>query len=118
MNNIKRESREKPHFNVLERISTLRIERQWTEYELSQRSAISQSTISGWYRRELTPTLPMIEKICTAFGITLSQFFMNSENEDSFSEEQAAIKSAWCKMTNPQRKATIELLNSFINNTH
>ena len=67
--------------NVLERITELRENRQWTEYQLAEHSGLTQSTISSWYRKNILPTLPSLERICTAFGITLSQFFYEDSNE-------------------------------------
>lgn len=58
--------------DILSQIETMRIMRNWTEYELSRRAEIPQSTISSWYRKRQMPTLHSLEKICTAFGITLS----------------------------------------------
>lgn len=68
--------------DVLERITYYRKQKNWTEYQLAEHSGLTQSTISAWYRKNLYPTIPSLEKICSAFGITLSQFFA-AEN-DSF----------------------------------
>ena len=43
--------------NVLDRIVELRLERGWTEYQLSQQSGITQSTISAWYRKNTLPSI-------------------------------------------------------------
>lgn len=61
--------------DILKRIVDLRTERNWTEYQLAERSGLTQSTISSWYRKNMLPTIPSLSKICDAFGITLSQFF-------------------------------------------
>ena len=61
--------------DVLEKIRKYRIERAWTEYQLAENSELPQSTISSWYRKNQIPTIPSMEKICKAFGITLAQFF-------------------------------------------
>lgn len=61
--------------DVLDRIVTLREERHWTEYQLAEKSGLTQSTISSWYRKHMLPTIPSLIKICDAFEITLSQFF-------------------------------------------
>ena len=50
--------------NVLDRIVELRLERGWTEYQLSQQSGITQSTISAWYRKNTLPSIPSLQKIC------------------------------------------------------
>lgn len=44
---------------------------------------MTQSTKSSWYRKNLNPTIPSLEKICNAFGITFSKFF--ATDSDSFS---------------------------------
>ena len=61
--------------DILSAITTYREERGWTEYQLAERSGLPQSTISSWYRKNMVPTIPSLEKICMAFGITLSQLF-------------------------------------------
>ncbi len=60
---------------VLETITKYRLAHRWTEYELSVRSGLPQSTISSWYRKEMTPSISSLEKICAAFDLTLAQFF-------------------------------------------
>ena len=72
--------REKPTFDILGRIEKERAARNWSEYALAENSGLTQSTISTWRRRNLQPNVASIEKICSGFGITLSQFF---QEEDS-----------------------------------
>ena len=61
--------------NVLDRILQLRQERGWSEYRLCQEANIPQSTVSSWYSKKSVPSIESLDKICRAFGITLSQFF-------------------------------------------
>ena len=68
--------------DVLEQIIYYRKQKGWTEYQLAENSGLTQSTISSWYRKNLIPSIPSLEKVCNAFGITLSQFF--SEQDDDF----------------------------------
>ena len=37
--------------DILEKITKMRLERGWTEYELAERAGLTQSTISSWYRK-------------------------------------------------------------------
>lgn len=62
--------------DVLARITQLRLDRGWTNYELSKKSGVSQSTISSWYSSNNLPTIPSLESICKGFGITMSYFFL------------------------------------------
>ena len=66
--------------DILDKITKLRLERHWTEYQLAEKSGLTQSTISSWYRKDMLPSIPSLEKICDAFGITLSQFFLEDTN--------------------------------------
>lgn len=68
--------------DILEHISELRKERKWTEYELAERSGLTQSTISSWYKKHMLPSIPSLTKICDAFGLTLSEFFLERMQED------------------------------------
>lgn len=81
--------------DVLERITYYRKLKNWTEYQLAEKSGLTQSTISAWYRKNLCPTIPSLEKICNAFGITLSQFF--SQETDLF------------ELTNLQKEILVEI---------
>ena len=62
------------------RIKQLSEERGWTDYRLAKESGLSHSTVTNMLNRNNAPTLPTLESVCKAFGITLSQFF--SEGND------------------------------------
>ena len=44
--------------NVLERITHFRNLKGWTEYQLAEKSGLTQSTISSWYRKNMLPSIP------------------------------------------------------------
>ncbi|MCL2521245.1 MAG: helix-turn-helix transcriptional regulator [Erysipelotrichales bacterium] len=64
--------------DIIERIFNLMNENNWSTYELSLHSNLTQSTISSMFRRKSDPTLSTLIKICNAFNITLSEFFSDS----------------------------------------
>ena len=96
--------------NILAAISSYREERGWTEYQLAERSGLPQSTISSWYRKNLMPTVPSLEKICQAFGITLSQLFAEGDAPVALSESQRALLEQWDKLTKEQQEALFSLI--------
>ena len=97
--------------NILEKIRKYRIERNWTEYQLAENSGIPQSTISSWYRKNQIPTIPSLEKICKAFGITLAQFFTDDYAEiTSLTKRQSELLHEWNKLNVNQQKIIIKLL--------
>ena len=67
---------------VLEKIESLRKERGWSINYLAMESGLTQSTLNNLYSRNTEPKISTLRAICGAFGITLSDFFKEEENED------------------------------------
>ena len=76
--------RTKARFDILGQIRYECIRRGWNDYTLSKYSGIPHSTISSWFSKNQQPTLATIEKLCDAFGITLSEFFQKQEEETKY----------------------------------
>ena len=106
-------TREKPNFDILGRIDRERLSRGWTEYALAENSGLTQSTISTWRRKQLQPNVASIEKICDGLGITLAEFFSDSEST-YLTEEQKETLALWGKLSPKQRTAVLEMLKSFV----
>lgn len=99
--------------NVLEKITKFRLERNWTEYQLAEKSNLPQSTISSWYRKNQIPTIPSLEKICNAFNITLAQFFTEEDLETiQVTKIQSELIHEWNKLQDNQQQAVLQLLRS------
>lgn len=100
-------------YRILEKITQLRLERNWTEYQLAERSGLTQSTIPSWYRKNMLPTIPSLERICEAFGITLSQFFLeDSENTVVITDQQRMLLEYAAKLEPEQYDALISFLKT------
>lgn len=96
---------------LLSIITANREERGWTEYQLAERSGLPQSTISSWYRKHLVPTIPSLEKICAAFGITLSQLFSEGEEPVSLTASQRKLLERWSRLNEEQQAAVFMLID-------
>ena len=100
--------------NTLERLQRLLNDRGWTEYRLSKECGLSQSTIGNIYRRNTTPSIETLEIICKAFGITLSQFFAETDMVE-LTPELKSLFDGWVSLTLEQKSAVqnmIDVLNS------
>ena len=97
--------------DILATITKYRQDRGWTEYQLAERSGLPQSTISSWYRKNMIPTVPSLEKICIAFGITLSQLFAEEENTVSLTDNQMKLLESWSRLTEEQQAAVFTLID-------
>lgn len=96
--------------DILTTILTYRTARGWTEYQLAERAGLPQSTISSWYRKDMVPTLPSLEKICAALGITLSQLFAEGEAPVSLTQEQRELLTRWARLNPEQQQAMLNLM--------
>lgn len=99
--------------NILDVITLNREARGWTEYQLAERSGLPQSTISSWYRKNMLPSIPSLEKICNAFGITISQLFAESGSPVSLTNSQLELLKRWSRLNEKQQRAVLQLLDSF-----
>lgn len=97
--------------DILTAITTYREERGWTEYQLAERSGLPQSTISSWYRKNMVPTIPSLEKICAAFGITLSQLFAADDTPVSLTKSQQKLLEAWARLSEEQQAVIFALID-------
>ena len=97
--------------DILATITTYREERGWTEYQLAERSGLPQSTISSWYRKNMIPTIPSLEKICTAFGITMSQLFSEDNTPVSLTESQQKLLERWARLSEEQQTVIFALID-------
>lgn len=82
-----------------------------TEYQLAEKSGLPQSTISSWYRKNQIPSVQSLEKICSAFNITLSQFFSET-NLIELSESQSQLIHEFNRLNQNQQKAILDLLST------
>ena len=98
--------------NILDRITQLRLERKWSEYELAKYSNITQSTISTWYRENQLPTIKSLDKICSGCGITLSKFFAENGDAISITPKQREMLDNWSSLTEIQQELFLKLFKS------
>ena len=97
--------------DVLEKITELRTERHWTEYQLAEASGLTQSTISSWYRKGMLPTLPSLIKLCEAFNISVSQFFLEDNKQAVLlNEKQVKLLDAASRLNASQYAALLNFL--------
>ena len=100
--------------DVLGMIRKNRESRGWTEYQLAERSGLPQSTISSWYKKGMTPSFSSLEKICAAFGLTLSQFFADGAAEYPLDARQLELLERWNGLDAPKQEALLCLLRAMV----
>jgi len=59
----------------------------------------------------MVPTIPSLEKICAAFGITLSQLFAEGDSPVSLTEPQKKLLERWTRLSEEQQSAIFALID-------
>lgn len=98
--------------DIQKQIRRLMEERGWTDYRLAKEAHLSHSTITNMFHRNNAPTLPTLEALCKAFGITLAQFFSDGTTNADLTEEQRILFSKWSTLSKAQKDALLHLMNS------
>ena len=98
-----------------ERLRQLLDERGWTVYRLAKNCGLSESTIANIYRRNTVPSITTLETICNGFGITMSQFFAESEMIE-LSPALKELFDCWMPLTLDQKSAAITMLRAMSQN--
>lgn len=96
--------------DVIKRIDELMKERKWSDYKLATESGLSSSTIANIHRRNTVPSIPTLEAICSAFGITLAQFFSDNNITVQLNNEQLDLFNRWIYLTENQKRIIYELI--------
>ena len=69
--------------DIIERIEKLKESLGYTTNSLAVKAGLTQSTLQTILSKRNLPSIPTLEKICTAFGISLSEFFAESSMSEN-----------------------------------
>ncbi|WKE64641.1 XRE family transcriptional regulator [Gallaecimonas kandeliae] len=74
---------------LAERLKGLRQENGWSLDELASHSGVSRATLSRIEKAEVSPTAAVLGRLCSCYGLTLSQLMVMAEGQG-----QALIRAA------------------------
>jgi transcriptional regulator with XRE-family HTH domain len=86
-------------------------DRNWTDYKLAIEARLSHSTLANIFKRNTIPSIPTLNSICIAFGITLAQFFQEG-NLFVLSDEQAEMFTQWLTLSPEQKRILCDLIRN------
>lgn len=89
--------------NIIERIDNLCRQHNMSKYRLSQITGISQSAFSKMSRQQSMLSLETIQRICDALGISIAQFFSESEEYPDLTEQQKNLLHYWTLLDEKKR---------------
>lgn len=99
---------------IADNIIALCKKRDMSKYRLSQLTGISQSSIGKIIAKESLPTMPTVEKICDALGVTMAQFFAGMDVPVSLSESQQEVLNIWNNLDEKEQNVVIQMLRGLL----
>lgn len=75
----------------LERIEELCKKRGWSHYKLAKEMKDSANNISNLFRRTTTPSISTLRRVCSAMGITLSEFYGGDGVSTTLTQDQKEL---------------------------
>ncbi len=102
---------------MIRRIHALCEERGWSVYRLAKETGIAYSTLCTMLRKTYAPSIYTLSRICSGFGITLSQFFGSEPVALPLSEDQRALLARWERLS-PEDRRTLERFWDFLLSYH
>lgn len=93
--------------DVIEHITDLCKERGWTYYRLAKESELPYSTINNMIHRTNIPTIPTLQKMCDAFGITLSDFFLGEVSEYTLTQGQQDLLDVYNVLSKEDKRILV-----------
>jgi len=86
-------------------------------YEVAEKADLTEACIRNWYtKRNYTPSLEAVEKICHALDISEAELVMDDTSEliPVTGEEKELIKN-WIRLDERQKKVILMQMDAFLN---
>ena len=93
------------------RLRQLMAERGWTAYRLAKEGGLSESTLANIFKRNTVPSISTLESVCSAFGISLAQFFAEGEMVELTPELKELVDN-WVALTPEQKQAALQMIRA------
>lgn len=90
--------------DVISHVQELCKERSWTYYRLAKEADIPYSTLNNMMNRNNIPTIPTLQKLCDAFGITLSDFFQDESENSQLTQPQKEMIELYNRLSLEKKK--------------
>lgn len=85
-------------------------------YELAEKADLTEACIRNWYtKRNYTPSLEAIEKICRAFDISESELVRRDDEELlPMTEKEKQLLKNWLLLDEKQRNLILMQIDAFL----
>lgn len=97
-------------FDPLKRIQELCAERKWSYYRLAKASGITYSTLSTMINKQNMPSLPTLQKLCSGFGISITDFFEPNRIQTGLTDEQTQCLTLFTALSHEDKQLVLSYM--------
>ena len=97
---------------IYNKVDTIRLQKGWTIYELAKQAGVAPTTIYNWRDRCSSPTLSLLEAVCSALEISVIDFLMDENELMALTEEQQEVIRVWNTLSNEKKKSILNLMKT------
>lgn len=95
---------------LLDKLTELRDNRNWSNYRVAKESGLPVSTVSNIYKRKTAPQFYTLCLICNGFGISLSDFFCGDKKFISLDQREKEFLKLINQLDDEQQELIINLM--------
>ena len=93
-----------------EKINKLRLEKGWKLCQLARKAGITPNTVYNWYNsKNATPSAESIENVCTAFNISVAEFYADVQT-DNLTEKEIRLLELFRKVPDKNKDKALTML--------
>ena len=93
---------------LYEKIDAMRKAKGWNINQLARQAGISSMALYNWRERQSSPTLALLDALCSALGTNIINFLMDEEDI----AENKELLEVWYRLTPEQQKNMLSLMKS------
>ena len=103
---------------IYKKVNNLRLEKGWTIYELAKQAGTNATTIYNWRDRGSSPTLALLDSICSAFKISVISLLIDEDDLNALTEEQQEVIKLWNSLSSEQKQSIKDLMKTINRSTY
>ncbi len=97
---------------IPKRVKELCSKHKVSKYRLAQLTDMSQTALANIMNKKSIPTVPTLEKICDAFGISIAQFFAGDGMRPDLTDEQGELLEIWDDLNADERRILMNFVRT------
>ncbi len=90
--------------NIAKEIERLCKERNLSYYALAKKSGMQDSSVRNMFQKGTTPTFYNLDKMCKGLGITVAQFFAQSELFENLTADQKELLDLYIRADEKEKQ--------------